>query len=102
MCCAVLLRVRTSLILATPSPPPPSWRVRRTRSHAQHTHTFSPTTTHRRLVQILDLEDDALPEDGAAMDLTMGSSSGKAAVIKTTTRQTVFLPVVGLVRPEEL
>tara|TARA_B110000208_G_scaffold182678_1_gene234648 strand:- start:10 stop:549 length:540 start_codon:yes stop_codon:yes gene_type:complete len=53
-------------------------------------------------VQILDLEDDALPEDGAAMDLTMGSSSGKAAVIKTTTRQTVFLPVVGLVRPEEL
>ena len=54
------------------------------------------------LLQILTLEDDALPEDGAAMDVTMGGSAGKCAVVKTTTRQTVFLPVVGLVPPEEL
>ena len=36
------------------------------------------------------------------MDLTMGGSAGKCAVVKTTTRQTVFLPVVGLVPPEDL
>jgi 26S proteasome regulatory subunit T5 len=27
---------------------------------------------------------------------------GKAAVIKTSTRQTIYLPVIGLVEPEKL
>ena len=32
----------------------------------------------------------------------MNSIAGKCAVIKTSTRQTYFLPVIGLVEPEKL
>ena len=39
-------------------------------------------------------------EDGSAMDTDAHSTS--AVVIKTSTRQTVFLPVVGLVDPKTL
>lgn len=51
------------------------------------------------IVEILDLEPEA-DEDGAALDLD--AKQTKCVVIKTTTRQTVFLPVVGLVDPAKL
>eukprot|EP00759_Apiculatamorpha_spiralis_P007716 PhF_6_TR14910/c0_g1_i2/m.23297/K03065/PSMC3, RPT5; 26S proteasome regulatory subunit T5 len=40
-------------------------------------------------------------EDGAAVDET-ARFDGKSAVIKTSTRQTIFLPVIGIVDPETL
>lgn len=48
--------------------------------------------------QVLDIapeEEDE--EDGAAVDLD-AQRKGKCVVLKTSTRQTIFLPVVGLVR----
>ncbi|KAL9827713.1 putative F-actin-capping protein subunit alpha [Arabidopsis thaliana] len=54
------------------------------------------------IVEILEMnpEDDA-EEDGANIDL--GSQrKGKCVVLKTSTRQTIFLPVVGLVDPDSL
>lgn len=55
------------------------------------------------IVEVLDLvesqEEDE--EDGANVDLN-DSRKGKCVVVKTSTRQTVFLPVVGLVDPDEL
>ena len=52
------------------------------------------------VVELLDMEkeDDA---DGAALDED-SQRTGKSCVIKTSTRQTVFLPVLGLVPPEDL
>ena len=40
-------------------------------------------------------------EDGANVDLD-AVRKGKSAVIKTSTRQTIFLPLIGLVDPEKL
>jgi 26S proteasome regulatory subunit T5 len=51
------------------------------------------------VIEILDLEPEQ-EEDGSAMDTD--AKSTKAVVIKTSTRQTVFLPVVGLVDPKTL
>lgn len=48
------------------------------------------------VIEILQLEPEG-DEDGAAMDTD--AKSNTAVVIKTSTRQTVFLPVVGLVDP---
>lgn len=48
----------------------------------------------------LDAEKDVL-EQGANVDLD-AARSGKSAVIKTSTRQTIFLPLVGLVEPSSL
>jgi 26S proteasome regulatory subunit T5 len=55
------------------------------------------------VVEILDLDkqEDAEQEDGGNMDLD-SLRKDKCVVIKTSTRQTVFLPVVGLVDPKEL
>ena len=50
--------------------------------------------------QILDV-DPEVQEDGANQDLN-SMRKGKCAVIKTSTRQTVFLPMIGLVPPEKL
>jgi len=52
------------------------------------------------VVEILELEPD-LEEDGATVDID-SQRKGKSAVIKTTSRQTVFLPIIGLVEPEKL
>jgi 26S proteasome regulatory subunit T5 len=54
------------------------------------------------VVEILDLqvEDDAA-EEGANVDLD-ATRVGKSAVIKTSTRQTIFLPLIGLVDHEKL
>eukprot|EP00567_Pseudictyota_dubia_P017317 CAMPEP_0197444094 /NCGR_PEP_ID=MMETSP1175-20131217/9664_1 /TAXON_ID=1003142 /ORGANISM="Triceratium dubium, Strain CCMP147" /LENGTH=473 /DNA_ID=CAMNT_0042974819 /DNA_START=148 /DNA_END=1569 /DNA_ORIENTATION=+ len=58
------------------------------------------------IVEILDPEDDdgqngKEPDDGAAVDST-SQYKGRSAVIKTSTRQTIFLPIPGLVDTKEL
>ncbi|KAF8833814.1 26S proteasome subunit P45 [Paxillus ammoniavirescens] len=52
------------------------------------------------VVEILDVDPEA-QEDGANQDLD-SMRKGKCAVVKTSTRQTVFLPLIGLVPPEQL
>ena len=54
------------------------------------------------IVEVLDVApEDEDEEDGAATDLD-SQRKGKCVVLKTTTRQTIFLPVVGLVDAEKL
>ncbi|KAG9315787.1 26S proteasome subunit P45 [Chiua virens] len=52
------------------------------------------------VVEILNVDPES-EEDGANQDLD-SMRKGKCAVVKTSTRQTVFLPLIGLVPPEEL
>ncbi|KAH8825233.1 P-loop containing nucleoside triphosphate hydrolase protein [Flagelloscypha sp. PMI_526] len=52
------------------------------------------------IVEILDVDPEG-EEDGANRDLD-SQRKGKCAVVKTSTRQTVFLPLIGLVPPENL
>lgn len=52
------------------------------------------------VVELLDMEAEAT-EEGANVDLD-ATRIGKSAVVKTSTRQTVFLPLIGLVDPETL
>ncbi|KAF8500818.1 26S proteasome subunit P45 [Russula emetica] len=52
------------------------------------------------VIEILDVDPEG-QEDGANQDLD-SMRKGKTAVIKTSTRQTVFLPLIGLVPPEKL
>jgi len=54
------------------------------------------------VIELLDVDpEDQAEEDGNAIDLD-SQRKGKCAVIKTSTRQTYFLPIVGLVETEEL
>ncbi|KAF7495951.1 26S proteasome regulatory subunit 6A [Sarcoptes scabiei] len=54
------------------------------------------------VIELLDIDPQDLgEEDGANIDLD-AQRKGKSAVIKTSTRQTYFLPVIGLVDPEKL
>ncbi|CAA3007068.1 26S protease regulatory subunit 6A homolog [Olea europaea subsp. europaea] len=54
------------------------------------------------IVEILEMNpEDEAEEDGANIDLD-SQRKGKCVVLKTSTRQTIFLPVVGLVDPDEL
>ena len=54
------------------------------------------------MVEILDLDVAAeAAEEGANIDLD-ATRVGKSAVIKTSTRQTIFLPLIGLVDHEKL
>ncbi|ORZ22136.1 P-loop containing nucleoside triphosphate hydrolase protein [Absidia repens] len=54
------------------------------------------------VVELLDIDpDEEEEEDGANVDLD-SRRKGKCAVIKTSTRQTIFLPLIGLVDPETL
>ncbi|CAI2370190.1 unnamed protein product [Moneuplotes crassus] len=53
-------------------------------------------------IEMLDLPpEDEEEQEGAAVDED-SARTGKSCVIKTTTRQTIYLPVIGLVEPEEL
>ncbi|ANB12630.1 proteasome regulatory particle base subunit RPT5 [Sugiyamaella lignohabitans] len=52
------------------------------------------------IVELLDMEGEAT-EEGANVDLD-AARVGKSAVVKTSTRQTVFLPLIGLVDPATL
>mmetsp|Transcript_10265 Transcript_10265/g.19865 ORF Transcript_10265/g.19865 Transcript_10265/m.19865 type:complete len:438 (-) Transcript_10265:125-1438(-) len=54
------------------------------------------------VVEMLEMEpEEEEEEDGAAADVDAGRK-GVSAVIKTSTRQTIFLPIPGLVPTEEL
>lgn len=54
------------------------------------------------IVEILDIEpEEGEDEDTATVDIN-STRKGKAVVVKTSTKQSVFLPVIGLVDPEEL
>jgi len=53
------------------------------------------------IVEILDVQPDEDEEDGANTDVD-AQREGKCAVLKTSTRQTIFLPVIGLVDHKEL
>ncbi|KAK6159709.1 hypothetical protein DH2020_003090 [Rehmannia glutinosa] len=54
------------------------------------------------LPQILEMNpEEEAEEDGANIDLD-SQRKGKCVVLKTSTRQTIFLPVVGLVDPDKL
>jgi len=53
------------------------------------------------VIELLDVDpEDAAEEEGANVDLD-SQRKGKCAVIKTSTRQTYFLPVIGLVDAEQ-
>ncbi len=53
-------------------------------------------------MELLDLDPTAeSSEEGANIDLD-ATRVGKSAVIKTSTRQTIFLPLIGLVDPNKL
>jgi 26S proteasome regulatory subunit T5 len=55
------------------------------------------------VVELLDAEEDDDADDTAGSGIADKSSSGtkgKCAVIKTTSRQNIFLPLVGLVDPD--
>ncbi|KAJ1521029.1 hypothetical protein ONE63_002741 [Megalurothrips usitatus] len=53
------------------------------------------------VVELLDVDAEETEEEGAVVDLD-AQRKGKCAVIKTSTRQTYFLPVIGLVDAEKL
>mmetsp|Transcript_2905 Transcript_2905/g.5506 ORF Transcript_2905/g.5506 Transcript_2905/m.5506 type:complete len:442 (-) Transcript_2905:1537-2862(-) len=54
------------------------------------------------IVELLSMEkDEEEEEDGSAMDVD-DKRKGQSVVIKTSTRQTIFLPVIGLVAADEL
>lgn len=54
------------------------------------------------IIEVLDINPEEEEEiEGANVDLD-SQRKGKSVVIKTTTRQTYFLPVAGLVEPEKL
>merc|ERR1711973_829077 len=56
------------------------------------------------VIEILDVDPEDLGAgevDGANVDLD-SQRKGQCAVIKTSTRQTYFLPVIGLVEPEDM
>ncbi|KAK9239193.1 P-loop containing nucleoside triphosphate hydrolase protein [Lipomyces kononenkoae] len=54
------------------------------------------------VVEILNMDPNSEDlEEGANIDLD-ATRVGKSAVIKTSTRQTIFLPLIGLVDPEKL
>ncbi|KAI5284829.1 26S proteasome regulatory subunit 6A [Ascosphaera atra] len=54
------------------------------------------------VVELLDLEaDEEAKKEGANIDLD-ATRVGKSAVVKTTTRQTIFLPLIGLVDHTQL
>ena len=54
------------------------------------------------IIEVLDVNPEDEEEiEGANVDLD-SQRKGKSVVIKTTTRQTYFLPVAGLVEPEKL
>ena len=54
------------------------------------------------IVEVLDVADEEGEEEDGAITYQESGKKGKCVVLKTSTRQTVFLPVAGLVDPEEL
>mmetsp|Transcript_34406 Transcript_34406/g.25481 ORF Transcript_34406/g.25481 Transcript_34406/m.25481 type:complete len:228 (-) Transcript_34406:411-1094(-) len=52
--------------------------------------------------EILDNEEDEDERDGSGFDQESTNKSKKGIVVKSTGRHTIFLPVIGLMEPEEL
>jgi 26S proteasome regulatory subunit T5 len=52
--------------------------------------------------EILDNDEDEEERDGSGFNQDNTNKSKKAIVVKTTGRHTVYLPVVGMVEPEDL
>jgi 26S proteasome regulatory subunit T5 len=52
--------------------------------------------------EILDVEDDEEDKDTSGFKQDNVSKTKKAMVVKTTGRHTIYLPVIGMVEPEEL
>jgi len=53
------------------------------------------------VVEIIEPEPEE-EEDGSSMEVDANPSNGKCAVIKTSDRKTIFLPIIGLVDSEQL
>ncbi|XP_014247963.1 26S proteasome regulatory subunit 6A-B-like [Cimex lectularius] len=53
------------------------------------------------VVELLELKPEDTEEEGAAVDVD-AKRQGRCVVVKTSTRQTYFLPVIGLVDPDKL
>jgi len=54
------------------------------------------------VVELIDSEPEEIEEDGSSMEVDAHPTGGKCAVIKTSDRKTIFLPIVGLVDPATL
>ena len=52
--------------------------------------------------EILDVEDDDDDKETSGFKQELANKTKKALVIKTTGRHTIYLPVIGMVEPEEL
>lgn len=52
--------------------------------------------------EIFDLENQEEDEEGSGLKTNLHFKLTKGAIIKTSTRNTIFLPVIGFVEPEEL
>jgi 26S proteasome regulatory subunit T5 len=52
--------------------------------------------------EILDVEEDEEDKDTSGFKQENVSKTKKAMVVKTTGRHTIYLPVIGMVEPEEL
>ena len=52
--------------------------------------------------EILDVEEDDEDKDGSGFKQETVNKNKKALVVKTTGRHTIYLPVIGMVEPEEL
>jgi 26S proteasome regulatory subunit T5 len=89
-------------------PVPHSHRPDRDREPGFPFISDDPDLTSTRRTPHLTTSQDEEEDDGANVDLD-SKRQGKAVVLKTTTRQTIFLPVIGLVdggertrRPEKI
>jgi len=54
------------------------------------------------VVELIEPEPDDIEEDGSSMEVDANPSDGKCAVIKTSDRKTIFLPIIGLVEADKL
>ena len=55
------------------------------------------------IVDVFTMKNEEENEDGSARDIEDATTdNNKSAVIKTSNRQTIFLPMIGLVPAEEL
>lgn len=91
----IWIRLRT---IGAADPMLTAWLQRRTLTDARRQLPY----LVGNVVEILDLDVTAeAAEEGANIDLD-ATRVGKSAVIKTSTRQTIFLPLIGLVDHEKL
>jgi len=52
--------------------------------------------------EILDVEDDEEDKDSSGFKVDVANKNKKAMVVKTTGRHTIYLPVIGMVEPDEV